>query len=91
MGGDLAIRLTLTGTIPVCGFIAVSPGGPWMNEPEKWQSLIDDARHNDIRGIIIHGKEDQAIPRKYIQTLTNMLNNGGIPCKFLEYPKLGHW
>jgi predicted esterase len=91
MGGDLAIKLALKGIIPVCGFIAVSPGGLWMNEPEKWQSLIDNPRHNEIRGIIIRGKEDQAIPRKYTQTLTNMLNNSGIPCKFLEYPQLGHW
>ncbi len=91
MGGDLAIRLALTGTIPVCGFIAVSPGGPWMNEPQKWKPLIDDARRHDLHGVIIRGKEDQAIPRKYTQTLTNMLNNSGIPCQFLEYPKLGHW
>jgi predicted esterase len=91
MGGDLAIRLALTGTIPVCGFIAVSPGGPLRNEPEKWQPLIDDARHRDFHGIIIRGKEDQAIPRKYNQTLTNMLNDSGIPCQFIEYPKLGHW
>ncbi|MFX1576478.1 MAG: hypothetical protein ACFFCF_04850 [Promethearchaeota archaeon] len=91
MGGDLAIRLALTGTIPVCGFIAVSPGGPWMNEPKKWKTLIDDTRCHDIKGIIIRGKEDQAIPRKYTQTLTNMFNNSGIPCQFLEYPKLGHW
>lgn len=91
MGGDLAIRLALVGTIPVCGFIAVSPGGPWRNEPEKWQPLIDDARHSDLCGIIIRGKEDQAIPRKYNQTLANMLNDGGIPCQFIEYPQLGHW
>ncbi|MFX1565998.1 MAG: alpha/beta hydrolase [Promethearchaeota archaeon] len=90
-GGDLAIRLALTGTIPVCAFIAVSPGGPWMNEPEKWQSLIDDARRHELHGIIIRGKQDQAIPRKYTQTLTNMLNNSGVPCQFLEYPQLGHW
>jgi predicted esterase len=91
MGGDLAIRLALIGTIPVCGFIAVSPGGPWRNEPEKWQPLIDDAKHHNLHGIIIRGKEDQAIPRKYNQTLTNMLNDSGIPCQFIEYPQLGHW
>lgn len=90
-GGDLAIRLALTQTIPVSGFIAVSPGGPWRNEPEKWQPVIDDAKNKDLQGIIIRGKEDQAIPRKYNQTLAKMLNASGISCKFIEYPKLGHW
>jgi predicted esterase len=90
-GGELAIWLALTGTIPVCGFIVVAPGGQWMNEPDKWQPLIENAKNRDLSGMIILGEEDMAVPHESIQKLVKMLNDGGIPCQFIEYPSLGHW
>lgn len=94
MGAELAIKLALTGMIPAYGFIVVAPGGSWINEPDNWQPLINDAKDakdRNLHGIIILGEEDTAVPRENIQTLVKMLNNGGIPCKFIEYPGLGHW
>lgn len=91
MGGALAIRLALTGVIPVCGFVVAAPGGLGLDEPETWQPLIEEAKGRDLRGIITLGEEDMAIPRESLQKLVRMLNDGGIPCKFLEYPGLGHW
>ncbi len=92
-GAALAIKLALTGILSVRGFVVVAPGGPEINEPEKWQwqSIIDNAKNSDLRGIIIRGEEDRGVPREGIQKLTAMINDGGIPCKFIEYPELGHW
>ena len=93
-GGGVAVQLALTGdedNIPVRGFVVVAPGGGMMDEPDKWQSLIDKANNRDLRGMIIRGTEDLAIPREKVQDLVKTLNDGGIYCKFLEYPGLGHW
>lgn len=90
-GGELAIWLALTSTIRVHKFIVIAPGGQWMNEPERWKPLIEDTKNEDLRGMIILGDKDEAVPHKSIQQLVNMLNKGGISCQFLKYPDLGHW
>ncbi|MHA2297254.1 MAG: alpha/beta hydrolase [Candidatus Hodarchaeales archaeon] len=90
-GGGTALRLALTGIIPARGFIVVAPGGQWRNEPDKWQSLIEDAKNRDLRGMIIMGEEDTVISREDVQKLAKMLNDGEIPCRFIKYPGLGHW
>ncbi len=90
-GGGVAVQMALTGDISVRGFVVVAPGGGMMDEPDKWQSLINDASNQELQGLIIRGTEDLAIPREKIHDLVKMLNNGGIPCQFLEVPGLGHW
>ncbi|MFX0212368.1 MAG: alpha/beta hydrolase [Candidatus Hodarchaeota archaeon] len=90
-GAELAIWLALSETIPVRGFIVVAPGGQWMNELEKWQLLIKSTKKRDLRGMIILGEEDKAVPHESIKKLVKMLNDGGISCQFIEYPNLGHW
>ncbi len=90
-GAELSIWLALSGIIPVRCFIVVAPGGQWMNELDKWPSLIEEAKNRDLRGMIILGEEDEAVPRESIQKLVKMLNDGGIPCQFIDYPGLGHW
>ncbi len=91
MGGGVALRLALTGIVTVHGFVVAAPGGLGLDEPETWQPLIDEAKGRDLRGIITWGEEDKAITRESLQKLTKMLNDGGIPTKFIEYPGLGHW
>ncbi|MFX1286035.1 MAG: hypothetical protein ACFFB5_20495 [Promethearchaeota archaeon] len=90
-GAELAIWLALSGVIPVSCFIVVAPGGQWINEPEKWQSLIEGKKNQGLRGMIILGEEDKAVPHENIKKLVKMLNDGGIPCQFIKYPSLGHW
>lgn len=90
-GGGVAVQIALTGDIPVRGFVVVAPGGGMMDEPDKWQSLIDNANNRDLRGMIIRGTEDLAIPREKVQDFVKTLIEGGINCQFLEYPGLGHW
>jgi len=90
-GGELAIWLALTNSIQVHKFIVIAPGGQWMNEPDKWHPLIEETKNRDLRGMIILGEEDKAVPHKSIQQVVNMLNSGGISCQFIKYPGLGHW
>ncbi|MFX0171164.1 MAG: dienelactone hydrolase family protein [Candidatus Hodarchaeota archaeon] len=90
-GGELAIWLALTNPIPICGFIVVAPGGQWMNDPDKWKSIIKDTRNKELKGLIILGEEDKAVPHESIHQLVNMLNDRGISCQFIKYPGLGHW
>ncbi|MHA2237606.1 MAG: alpha/beta hydrolase [Candidatus Hodarchaeales archaeon] len=90
-GGGVALQMALTGDITAYGFVVVAPGGGMIEEPDKWQSFIDDSKNRKLRGMIIRGTEDLAIPRDRLHDLTKMLNDNGIPCKFLEIPDLGHW
>jgi predicted esterase len=90
-GGGIALQIALTGDIPAYGFVVVAPGGGMIDELDKWQSLIDESKNRELCGMIIRGTEDLAIPRDKLHDLTKMLNDNGIPCKFLEIPDLGHW
>jgi predicted esterase len=90
-GGELSIWLALTEKIPVHSFIVVAPGGQWMDEPDKWQPLVEETKNRDLSGMIILGEEDKAVPHDSIQKLSKMLNDGGVQCRFIKYPGLGHW
>ena len=90
-GGAIAIQMVLTGDISARGFVVVAPGGGMMDEPERWQSIIDESRNHELRGLIIRGTEDLAIPRENLTDFVQMLNEGGIPCQLLEPSGLGQW
>ncbi len=53
--------------------------------------MIDKTKNRHLRGIIIRGTEDLAIPRDKLHKLAKLLNENGINCEFFEYPGLGHW
>lgn len=91
-GGGIALQMAISGDIPACGFMVVSPGGgDLIDDLSKWQSIIDRSANEKLSGVIIRGTEDLAIPRDKLYDLQNMLNDSGIICKFIEYPGLGHW
>ncbi|MCK4848078.1 MAG: hypothetical protein KAT16_03560 [Candidatus Heimdallarchaeota archaeon] len=90
-GAELAIWLALSKTVPACKFVAVAPGGQWMNELEKWQTLIDEESHHNLTGLIILGKEDKVVSHENIRILVKMLNDSGISCQLHESPNVGHW
>lgn len=43
MGGEVAIWLALSGSIPAAGFLAFGPGGPMMDNPDLWHPFIESA------------------------------------------------
>jgi len=96
MGGEVAIWLALSGTIPAAGFLAVGPGGPNMNQPESWQPWIDQAVQRQagasgaLRGCLIAGEADASISIESCHILGKMLNRAGIACQVVTVPGAGH-
>lgn len=90
MGGEVAIWLALSGAVAVSGFIAVGPGGPFMDETVNWQEIIEQNREQALRGYIIAGEKDTSISHTNIQVLVDMLNSAGIECKLEVLPGVGH-
>lgn len=90
LGGETALRVALTGAIPVRGFILLGPGGPTVDEPEGWLPLIEQAQGSGLRGYILIGEEDRGIEQEAIRTLVKMLNEHNIPCELELLPNLRH-
>jgi predicted esterase len=90
MGGEIALWLTLHGEFLARGFILVGPGGGDIDNPEAWRPLIESAAGRGLRGVIFLGEADNTIPHDHIQTITDMLNKGGIPCRLIRMPDTRH-
>ncbi len=86
MGAGLSIRLTMNGTIPACGFIAV---GPYIPDVDSLEPLIEASKERALRGIIIVGDQDKHCYATSLK-VTEMLKAHDIPCKLEVYPDMGH-
>lgn len=92
MGADIALAQTLKGEIvPARGFLVVAPGGPMIDEPESFRPLIEQAKGCTLRGVIMVSRKDGTIDPDKAAQLAQLLNEGGIPCQFIEYPDEGHF
>jgi predicted esterase len=89
LGGELAIWLAMSGTIEARGFIAVGPGGPYMNEPDKWMPLIEASQGSGLRGYLVVGEQD-VFCYEGTQALAALLKSRDIPCELEMHPNLGH-
>jgi predicted esterase len=87
MGGQLALWLALSQSLPVRGFIAV---GPYLPDLEGWQALVEGVQGRGLRGYIITGEQDGTIPHDTLCTLVEWLNAHDIPCRMEELPGVGH-
>jgi predicted esterase len=90
MGAEMAMRMALSQTILASGFIAIGPGGPFMDQISNWNELIQISQVRDLRGYIIFGQEDRTIPQENIYPLVEMLNQAGIPTEVEEIPDVEH-
>jgi dienelactone hydrolase len=90
MGGEIAIWLALRGEFTVRGFVALGPGGGFMDDPEQWQPVIEAAGNRQLRGVIMLGKDDNTIPHDAIEQLVKMLKAGGIATKLVKISNLRH-
>jgi predicted esterase len=89
MGGELALRLTLDGTIPARGFALLGPGGN-IEPAEAWLPFIEAGATRGMRGYVMLGAEDINVPQDEIRSLVTLLNDNGIPCGFETIPDIGH-
>jgi len=88
-GGEMAIWLALKEVIPMAGFIAVNPGGPFIQEIENWQPLLEESQSlSSLRGFFLVGENDGSIEN--IKALHEMLNSYGLTCDLLVAPEIGH-
>ena len=88
-GGEMAIWQTLMNIIPVSGFIAVNPGGPFINDTEKWLPIIEsDKNLTEKRGYFVVGENDQSLDN--IKALHELLVSKGMACKLIISPAIAH-
>lgn len=90
MGGEVAIWLALTGAVQARGFIAIAPGGPFMDDLGSWVPFIEQASGRGLSGYFIFGAEDKTILQDNIQTFIDMLTEAGIPCNLEVFPHARH-
>ncbi len=90
LGGEMAIWLAIKGAVPAAGFLAIGPGGPWIDNLEQWQPLLREHTPTSLRGYIIAGEQDLSIPHENIETLVEWLNRAGISCELEIVPGLEH-
>lgn len=90
MGGETALRMALTGPLPIKGFILLGPGGPTIDDPAEWLSAIKEAQGRRLRGYVLLGEKDDTVPHPQIRQLVELLNNHNIPCKLEVLPSLRH-
>ncbi len=85
----MAIWATLMDTIPVRGFIAVCPGGPYITDIDKWLPILES---NELlaekRGYFVVGEHDPSVEN--IKTLHKMLLSKGMACELVIAPGIGH-
>jgi dienelactone hydrolase len=90
MGGETALRVALSGTIPVPGFILLGPGGPAIDTPDAWLPLITQHGAGGLRGYVILGEDDNGVPHDAIRAIVALLNAHGIPCGLEMVPGVRH-
>jgi predicted esterase len=90
MGGEIAIWLALRGSIETKGFLAIGPGGPYMDDLAEWSYLLESPAHPGLRGYFVIGERDSSISQENIHILMEKLNATGVACKLETLPDLGH-
>jgi predicted esterase len=89
-GGEVAVWLALSGTVPACGFIAIAPGGPRIDEPERLSPLVEASREKGLRGYLIVGDQDTYCYEPTLK-LAAFLKEHDITHELEVHPGAGHW
>lgn len=88
-GGEMAIWLALKEIFPLTGFIAVNPGGPFIQDIEQWKPMLEECKTlTDFRGFFLVGEKDASIDN--IKALHELLNAHGLTNELVVAPEIGH-
>ena len=88
-GGEMAIWLALKEVIPMAGFVAVNPGGPFIQEIENWQPMLEACQSlPSLRGFFLVGENDARIEN--IKALHEKFNTHGLTSDLVVAPEIGH-
>jgi len=88
-GGEMAIWLALMEIIPLAGFIAVNPGGPYIGDINKWEPLLENCKTiTKMRGYFVAGEYDPNVEK--IKALYKLLESRGMACELVVSPSIAH-
>ena len=88
-GGEMSIWMALKEIIPLAGFIAVNPGGPYIAEVEKFLPLVEACKSlKEMRGLLLVGENDLNLNN--IKSLHAMLTTHGMECQLIIAPDIAH-
>jgi predicted esterase len=90
LGGEVAIWLALRGSIKTPGFLAIGPGGPYIDDLAEWNPLLKGRPLSGLRGYILCGEKDSLIQLDNIRKLVEKLKHAGLACQLEILPELGH-
>ena len=91
MGGEIALRAALQGTVPAQGFILLAPSMPTPDEIEGLLAAFGEhANRAGLRGYIILGGDDVSIPADDVAAAVERLNASGIPTHLVTLPGIAH-
>lgn len=88
-GGEMAIWLALKEIIPLAGFIAVNPGGSYIEDVILFLPLIENCKTlGQMRGWLLVGENDMNLPN--VKALHEMLTSHGLNCELIIAPEIAH-
>jgi predicted esterase len=88
-GGEMAIWLALNEIIPLAGFIAVNPGGPYIEDLSKLLPLLKSCKSlSRLRAWLVAGENDRNFAK--FNALHEMLSSQGLNCRLIIAPETGH-
>lgn len=85
----MAIWLALKEIIPLAGFIAVNPGGSYIEDVILFLPLIENCKTlGQMRGWLLVGENDMNLPN--VKALHEMLTSHGLNCELIIAPEIAH-
>ena len=88
-GGEMAIWLALKEIIPLAGFIVVNPGGPYVQDVNRFLPLLEECKSlSRLRGWLVTGEIDAN--HKNVKALFEVLNSYGLNCQLVTSPIIAH-
>ena len=90
LGGELAIYMTLNGSVAARRFLAIGPAGPFMDDLNEWEPLLHENPIQGMRGYVITGELDSTISHININNLVAVFNQVGIPTRLETIPDAAH-
>jgi predicted esterase len=88
-GGEMAIWLALNEIIPLAGFIAVNPGGPYIEDISKLLPLLENCKSlSQLRAWLVAGENDRNFLK--FKALHEMFRSHGLNCELIIAPETAH-
>ena len=87
-GAEMAVWFTLMEILPMRGFIAVNPGGPYIQDITLWEPILENCeRLSEMRGVFA-GEHDPSVEQ--IRELHGLLVSKGMDCQLVIAPEIDH-